>query len=347
MLPVFVMHRLLAGRNDEARAILDAGAEDLRAAVHDAEWLTMVAQIGDACFRLGGHELVPWLYDALAPFADRWSVDGIGAYAHGPVHRQLGLLTALLGRPEQASAHFDAALTGNRRAGAELLVARTLLDRGVALEESDTLRAARDLYRDLGVERRVEEVESLLHGTAPPAATNDFRKDGDVWTISFRGRRVSIRDSKGMHDLASLLAQPGREIPALDLAAVAHAGPAEADLGEVLDARARAAYKARVVDLDAELDEADAAGDHERSARAQAERDALVEQLSSAYGLGGRPRRTGGPAERARSAVTARLRDAIRRIEALHPELGRHLARSVRTGTFCSYDPDAPIRWDL
>src|ERR1700682_4853396 len=91
MLPVFIISRFLASRRDVARALLDAGAEDLRAAVRDAEWLTMVAQIGDASLRLGGHELVPWLYDALAPFADRWSVDGIGAYAHGPVHRQLGL----------------------------------------------------------------------------------------------------------------------------------------------------------------------------------------------------------------------------------------------------------------
>src|SRR5207245_1254022 len=101
------------------------------------------------------------------------------------------------------------------------------------------------------------------------------------------GRRASIRDSKGMHDLACLLAQPGREIPALDLAALGHPRSAEADLGEVLDARGRAAYRARMVELDDELDEADAAGDHERSARAQAERDALLEQLSSAYGLGG------------------------------------------------------------
>jgi len=43
--------------------------------------------------------------------------------------------------------------------------------------------------------------------------------------------------------------------------------------------------------------------------------------------------------------VTARIRDAIRRIGQAHPELGRHLDRSVRTGTFCVYDPDPPARW--
>jgi hypothetical protein len=44
-------------------------------------------------------------------------------------------------------------------------------------------------------------------------------------------------------------------------------------------------------------------------------------------------------AERARKAVTARIRDAIRRVAEAHPEFGAHLDRSVRTGTVCRYDP--------
>ena len=144
----------------------------------------------------------------------------------------------------------------------------------------------------------------------------------------------------------SLLAQPGREVAALDLAAGAD-HLVQGDQGERLDGRARAAYKARLIELDAELDDADIASDIERSARVKAERDALIAELASAYGLSGRPRRGGDPAERARTAVTARIRDAIRRISVVHPELGRHLARSVRTGTFCSYDPDRPVRWEL
>jgi hypothetical protein len=43
--------------------------------------------------------------------------------------------------------------------------------------------------------------------------------------------------------------------------------------------------------------------------------------------------------------VTARIKDAIRRIGDADPELGRHLSRSIRTGTFCVYDPDQPVRW--
>jgi hypothetical protein len=364
--PLHALHRLLTNRPDEARAVLDQATDVLHAAVPDSEWLTMLAQVADVCFRLGGHPLARWLYDVLAPFANLWSVDGIGAYAHGPVHRQLGLLAVLLGRSADAAGHFDAALAGNRRAGADLLVARTLFDRGLALDEPDTLRAALDAYRALGVTRRVAEIESLRRDRVVSADSvvsggsvvsadsdragpehNQFRREGDVWTVRFGGRQCTVRDSKGVRDLARLLARPGQEIAALDLAAAAGAPPVGGDLGETIDARARAEYKARLSELEAELDDADATGDIGRSSRIHAERDAPLDELSKAYGLAGRPRRSSHPAERARTAVTARIRDCIRRIEALHSVLGRHLARSVRTGTFCSYDPDQPTRWDL
>jgi hypothetical protein len=260
----------------------------------------------------------------------------------------------LLGRSADAAAHFDAALAGNRRAGATLLAARTLLDRGTALGEPETLRAARQLYAQLGLTHRVAGIDALpgRHDRRPPGTKehhpepNEFRKDGDVWRLAFAGHRCSVRDSKGLRDLARLLAEPGREIAALDLAAPGGGAPG-AGLGPALDAAARTAYKTRLSELEEELNDADARGDIERSSRAQAERDALIDQLSAAYGLSGRPRQSADPAERARSAVTARIRDAIRRIGGLHPQLGRHLSRSVRTGTFCCYDPDSPTAWEL
>ena len=52
-------------------------------------------------------------------------------------------------------------------------------------------------------------------------------------------------------------------------------------------------------------------------------------------------------AERARTTVTARIRDAIGRIERAHPELGRHLRASIVTGTRCSYRPAETVRWDI
>jgi hypothetical protein len=167
-----------------------------------------------------------------------------------------------------------------------------------------------------------------------------------VWTLGYAGREVRLRDSKGLRDLHALLTRPGTAVAALDLAAGAQGRRAAgADTGEVIDAQARAAYRDRLRELEDAAAEADAAADIERSARVAAERDALVEALTQAYGLGGRVRRAGSDAERARTAVTARIKDAIRRIAEAHPDLGRHLARSVRTGTFCVYDPDHPTPW--
>ncbi|MDQ3906363.1 MAG: hypothetical protein M3300_13235, partial [Actinomycetota bacterium] len=186
---------------------------------------------------------------------------------------------------------------------------------------------------------------------------NVFRRDGDYWTIRHRSAEFRLRDSKGLRDLRELLAHPGTSIAALDLAT----SPGErsrspsardelhppSDAGEVLDAAARAAYRRRLQELDQEADDADAMGDAERSARLAAERDTLLSALTTAYGLGGRARRMGSPAERARTAVTTRIRDAIRRIRQADPDLGEHLARSVRTGTFCVYDPVTPVHWSV
>jgi hypothetical protein len=344
MLPLAIMRPLYAGRLAEARAVLDRSADQLAAAPRDSEWLTLLAQLADLCARLGGHPLAGWLYDTLLPYAELWSVDGIAAYAHGPVHRQLGTLAALLGRADKAAEHFTSALAANRAAGADLLAARTLLDHGIALDDCDILNAAREAYDTLRLGRLVAKIDGLL-GPGPSTAPNRMRREGDVWAIRFAGRECRVRDSKGLRDLARLLARPAREIPALDLTAPGGAPP-QGDLGETIDHTARAAYKARLADLSAALDDADTLVDAERSARLHAERDAILAQLTTAYGLGGRPRRAGDPAERARTAVTARIRDAIRRIQTVHPELGRHLSHSVRTGTMCSYDPEPPVRWD-
>jgi cob(I)alamin adenosyltransferase len=115
--------------------------------------------------------------------------------------------------------------------------------------------------------------------------------------------------------------------------------------GDQLDDRARRSYQDRIVDLQHDIDEANAHHDPVRAERAEAELDALVQQLSVSLGLGGRGRATGSSAERARSAVTNRIRAAIRKLDDVHPDLGRHLRHSVRTGTWCSYEPEAGPAW--
>jgi hypothetical protein len=155
---------------------------------------------------------------------------------------------------------------------------------------------------------------------------------------------VRLRDAKGLHDLAALLARPGRELAVHELVGSPLPG---ADGIERADRTAIDAYRRRLADLDEEQADAAAMHDPVRAERAAAERDALLDELAAVTGLGGRTRRTGSDAERMRKAVGNRIRQAVGRIEQVHPELGRHLRVSVRTGTFCRYEPDRAVGWRL
>jgi hypothetical protein len=177
-----------------------------------------------------------------------------------------------------------------------------------------------------------------------PAPRGQLLRSGGVWTARFAGREAQLPHLKGLEDLAALLARPREEVHCLELAG---GGRVEGDSGPLLDARARSDYKERVRELQAEIDEARAANDPGRAERAESELDTLVRQLSEAFGLGGRARRPGSAAERARSAVAWRIRAALKRLGTAHPELGRHLENAVRTGTWCSYRPEADVAWDI
>lgn len=167
---------------------------------------------------------------------------------------------------------------------------------------------------------------------------------GDAWEISYAGRTVTVRATKGLGDLARLFAAEGRDVHCLDLIG---AGAQEASTGDVIDARARREYEQRIRDLQAEVDDAETANDYLRAERAQAELDALVEHLTAAIGRAGRARQANSTVERARSAVTQRIRAEMRHLAELHPELGQHLQHSLRTGTYCSYAPEHPTGWTV
>ena len=315
---VQVVRALIAGQLghlEDARRALDAVAPRLASLPRDSEWLAVMAQVAEVIAIIGTHPVGAWVYDALLPYANLFAVEGIGAAVRGPLHRHLGLLATASGCTDDARQHFEAARARSQALGATQLTARI-----------EAEAAATALVTAIDTER-----------------PNVFRRDGELWVLRFEGREVRLPDAKGLRDLALLVAAPGREIAALDLAGA----PAGGDAGPVLDRAARDAYRRRLQDLEEELDDAGAMGDLGRTERLAAERDALVEQLTTAFGLGGRARRAGSPAERARTTVTARIRHVIRRIEVVHPELGRHLDRTVRTGTFCVYEPGGAVSWTV
>jgi predicted ATPase len=185
---------------------------------------------------------------------------------------------------------------------------------------------------------------SVLPGADVAGSSNRWCRCGDHWDISFDGRVASVRHSKGLDDLAVLLSTPDVEVPAIDLIGAA---VASGDLGEVIDASARRRYEDRIRELQGDLVEAEDANDLGRAEMISAELDALVDHLTSAVGIGRRTRRTGATSERARTAVTRRIRTAIAHVLDAHPALGRHLDTSIRTGTYCCYRPDRATAWEI
>ena len=201
----------------------------------------------------------------------------------------------------------------------------------------------------------------------PPAQSRDaiLRCDGEYWTIALDQESLRLRDSKGLVYLAQLIRNAGSELHVLDLVRDAtpsdaaatvgeamQAGLSAGDLGDagvVVDREARAAYKRRLADLGRELEDARAGDDEDRVARAEREIEFLTAELSRAVGLGGRERRAGSAAERARVNVSRTVGAVLRKITERCPMLGQHLAACVRTGVFCSYTPDPrlPLSWRL
>src|SRR6266487_484695 len=303
----------------------------------------------------------------LATVTARWAEAADHFEAAIRAHDRLGA------RPFLARTHYEYARMLLRRGqAADRSMALWLLDRALAAASSlgmapvaegiQTLRAAQ-------ARGTVPTEPAAAEAAAPEMSRNVFRREGEYWSVAYEGDIVRVKDAKGLRHLARLLAHPGREFHAAELeaaegrvapaASVGSRGRAESgeltvrldlgDAGELLDATAKAAYKARLEELQAELDEAEGFNDPVRAAKARQEMDFLVDELARAVGLGGRDRRAASHAERARLNVTRAIRAAMANLARADPSLGRHLAATIRTGRYCSYTPDprAPIAWEL
>lgn len=202
---------------------------------------------------------------------------------------------------------------------------------------AESLRLA-GLAADPDVGRLATQAPAPMADRAEAAV---FQRGDGIWNLHFGGLGVSLSEVKGFHDLAVLLARPGEEIHCLELAG----RPSEGEGDSVLDPQAQREVRSRIRDLQKELDEAEERHDLGGVERARTELDQLVDGLATTLGIGGRSRKLGSSAERARSAVTWRIRNAVRKITAAHPRLGQHLDNAVRTGTFCVYTPEAPVDW--
>ena len=279
-------------------------------------------------------------------------------------------------------AHRQGALSWELRAVSSL--ARLLKRQGRVEAALDRLQATYDrieegfstmdvqmatrLIRELG--GRVHEGLEVIDSIALDPQVSDstkveeekpylFKLEGDFWRIDFLSSSCHIKNSKGMQYLAMLLSHPSEELHSVrlvqgnvdvdkpDAVPVGLEVGTFSDAGELLDQRAKREYRERLNELKLELEEARAFHDEGRTEILEEELDALTRALARATGLGGRSRKVGNPSERARVNVTRAIRSALKRISVGHPEAGKHLDLTIKTGNFCSYNPDplAQIRW--
>ena len=201
-------------------------------------------------------------------------------------------------------------------------------------------------------QRQRGQEASRVVGSRPRAVarrTTRFRPEGDYWTIGPARGPFRLKDSKGLGYLARLLAEPGREFHVLDLVRggppFASSTPSEV----VLDAEGARRFRTRIRDLEDEVAEAEAWNDQARVSVVREELDAIAAELARSTGLSGRSRSFPSDSERARVSVSRVIKAALTRIGEHSPELKHHFASTIRTGTYCSYNPDPrlPMRWEL
>ena len=186
-----------------------------------------------------------------------------------------------------------------------------------------------------------------------------FFRSGEFWTLGYAGATFSLKHIKGLSYIQRLLLHPGSEFHALEILSettrssfldntdivslvrnpsVSIGGLGDA--GVMLDEQAKREYKRRLAELREQADDLVERGDHDKASEMEVEIEFLRREISRAVGLGGRDRRTGSAAERARLSVTRAIKGALQKISEHHSDLGAMLETSIRTGSFCSYVPD-------
>lgn len=367
------------GQLEEARLAASTVVDRVESYPPDINYISTLTCLGLVCARLGQVAHTRRIYGLLERYRGLSVMVGNAFGYCGSVAHWLGIMAAAGGDLEVAIEHFEAAMTAEKAMGSppwlamtqyECAAALTARDRRGDLERARGLAAAaRQTAERLGMAVLLEQVQALELPEAPPSAALGkprgtsgnravYRREGDFWTLQYGGQTRRLRDSRGLRYIANLLRYPHHEFLVLDLAADGIVNPPPSRVRErhganiggrdpVADRQAIGEYKQRLNEIRSDLAEAEANNDVGRAAGLRQEQEVLVGQLTSAVGLGNRQRSMPSDLERARSAVTKRIRDALKKIVEEHPGLGQHLTATVQTGYFCSYTPTGSdeIEW--
>jgi tetratricopeptide (TPR) repeat protein len=358
------------GKLDAATTALAAIDGDALGRLRDRNWPASWFQLARAAFLTGDRELATTLLEPVRRPTERCVQVSLATVCLGAADLATAWLLHATGDVEGADEYYRSAATTNARVGASTWLAQTRADHARLLlargRDGDHAEAAR-LAELAETAARTIGLATLANGPAGPAgpaaparatagvahpdtsrsepAAAVLRRSAGWWEASFGGRTAQLADSRGLRDVAYLLARPGVAVSVLELAGGPNGAATMTRGAAALDDRARGEIRARLRDLDDDEAEAEAAGDHERAALARERRQRLAETVATDFGLAGRSRLIGDPVERARKTVSTRIRRTIATIARAHPELGRHLDRSIDTGTWCAYRPAEATTW--
>jgi hypothetical protein len=192
---------------------------------------------------------------------------------------------------------------------------------------------------------------------------NTFRRRGAIWQIVFEGSEFFLHDMRGLAYLHHLLAHPhaGIHVEELilatrdwvgipemsDSAARANGLHRETDLGPLSDPETTKQVKKRLKAIEVEMTTAERFHKSALLEDLKLEKVKFERYLAGVTGLGGRPRRAGSQAEKARQSCRGAIVTAIKTIERESPALARHLRAHIHTGTGCSYEPSETVIWQL
>ncbi|MEX0314564.1 MAG: hypothetical protein AB3N18_10330 [Allomuricauda sp.] len=175
------------------------------------------------------------------------------------------------------------------------------------------------------------------------SGSGDFIHKGELWEVKYLGESVVLKDSKGLQDIAKLLEHPETQMHCTELMGTV----LDNDGTEVVDNKTMIEYKDKIRQLQSDISEAEEMGQTVQADKSREEYELLLEHLSKVSGMANKTRKIGSSLEKARSAVTWRIRSAIKKIEKVHPKLAKHLSNSIKTGTFCNYTPESPHNWNM
>ena len=190
------------------------------------------------------------------------------------------------------------------------------------------------------------------HQALESNCNNEFRKNGDYWSIKFNGQRLQpIKNLKGLRYIHLLISNPGKKINVIEMSNIINgnidmAPSIDSYNDRIMDKRTITALKSKYDLLIKNINAAKSNNQTESVIDQQQEAQFIQNELNKCLNLRKSSRSFNSDKEKARKAVLYCISIAQNRIKGKNPDLWVHLKNSIHTGFICSYMPDSQISWN-